>query len=51
MPGSISFGHAAFFGVGAYVDAILQARYGFNAYVAFVLAIVGGALVGSSSAI
>ena len=44
--GQYSFGHAAFFGTGAYVDAVLQARYGLNGYVAFVLAIVGGALVG-----
>ena len=44
--GQLSFGHAAFFGSGAYVDAVLQARYGVNAYVAFALAVVTGALVG-----
>jgi branched-chain amino acid transport system permease protein len=44
--GQFSFGHAAFFGAGAYVDAVLQARYGVNAYVAFVAAVVAGAFVG-----
>ena len=32
--GQFSFGHAAFFGTGAYVTAILQARYGINAWAA-----------------
>src|SRR5262249_40015026 len=31
--GQYSFGHAAFFGTGAYVTAILQVRYGINAWV------------------
>ena len=31
--GQYSFGHAAFFGTGAYVTAILQVRYGVNAWV------------------
>ena len=44
--GQYSFGHAAFFGAGAYVDAVLQARYGANAYLAFALAVGAGALVG-----
>jgi branched-chain amino acid transport system permease protein len=44
--GQYSFGHAAFFGTGAYVAAILQVRLGVNAWVAFGLAIGGGALVG-----
>jgi branched-chain amino acid transport system permease protein len=44
--GQFSFGHAAFFGTGAYVDAILQARFGVNAYAAFGLAVLAGALVG-----
>ncbi len=44
--GQLSFGQAAFFGAGAYVDAVLQARYGVNAYVAFVFAVLAGALVG-----
>ena len=43
--GQYSFGHAAFFGTGAYVTAVLQVRYGINAWVAFGLGIAGGALV------
>jgi branched-chain amino acid transport system permease protein len=45
--GQYSFGHAAFFGTGAYATAILQLRYGVNAWVAFGLAIAAGALVGA----
>jgi branched-chain amino acid transport system permease protein len=46
--GQYSFGHAAFFGTGAYVTAILQVRYGVNAWMAFVLGIAGGALIGAA---
>ncbi len=46
--GQYSFGHAAFFGTGAYVTAILQVRYGFNAWPAFALGIVAGAAVGAA---
>ena len=46
--GQYSFGHAAFFGTGAYVTAILQMRYGLNAWLAFVAGIAGGALVGAA---
>jgi branched-chain amino acid transport system permease protein len=45
--GQYSFGHAAFFGTGAYVTAVLQVRYGVNAWIAFGLGIAGGALVGA----
>ena len=45
--GQYSFGHAAFFGTGAYVDAILQMPYGINAYIAFAVGIAAGALVGA----
>jgi branched-chain amino acid transport system permease protein len=45
--GQFSFGHAAFFGVGAYGNAILQARYGVNAYAAVLLATAMGAAVGA----
>lgn len=45
--GQYSFGHAAFFGTGAYVTAILQMRYGINAWPAFGLGIAAGALVGA----
>jgi len=46
--GQYSFGHAAFFGTGAYVTAILQTRYGVNAWIAFALGIAGGALIGAA---
>jgi branched-chain amino acid transport system permease protein len=46
--GQYSFGHAAFFGTGAYVTAILQMRYGVNAWTGFALGIVAGALVGAA---
>ena len=50
--GQYSFGHAAFFGAGAYVDAMLQARYGVNAYLRFRARGVGrGRWWGWSSAI
>jgi len=45
--GQYSFGHAAFFGTGAYVTAILQVHYGINAWLAFVLAITAGAIIGT----
>jgi len=46
--GQYSFGHAAFFGTGAYVTAILQMRYGVNAWIAFALGIAGGASLGAA---
>jgi branched-chain amino acid transport system permease protein len=46
--GQYSFGHAAFFGTGAYVTAILQTRYGVNAWLGFALGIAGGALMGAA---
>ena len=36
--GQFSFGHALFFGVGAYAQVILQVTYGVNAWVALLLA-------------
>jgi branched-chain amino acid transport system permease protein len=45
--GQYSFGHAAFFGTGAYVTAILQVRYGVNAWLGFVAGIAAGAIVGA----
>ena len=45
--GQYSFGHAAFFGTGAYVTGILQMRYGVNAWAGFGLGIAAGALVGA----
>ncbi len=45
--GQYSFGHAAFFGTGAYVTAVLQVRYGLNAWPAFALGILAGAVLGA----
>jgi branched-chain amino acid transport system permease protein len=45
--GQYSFGHAAFFGTGAYVTAILQLRYGVNAWAGLVIGIAAGAAVGA----
>jgi branched-chain amino acid transport system permease protein len=45
--GQYSFGHAAFFGTGAYVTAILQVHYGVNAWLGFLIGIAAGALVGA----
>jgi branched-chain amino acid transport system permease protein len=44
--GQFSFGHAAFFGTGAYAAAILQARYGVNAWAASAAGIALSALTG-----
>lgn len=44
--GQYSFGHAAFFGTGAYLTAILQVRFGMNAWPAFAAGIGLAALVG-----
>ncbi|MDH5580188.1 MAG: branched-chain amino acid ABC transporter permease, partial [Betaproteobacteria bacterium] len=44
--GQFSFGHALFFGTGAYAQAVLQLQHGVNAWAALVLAIVASAAVG-----
>lgn len=44
--GQFSFGHALFFGTGAYIQAIAQLQGGINAWVALALAILGAALAG-----
>jgi branched-chain amino acid transport system permease protein len=44
--GQFSFGHAAFFGMGAYAMALLQVRFGWNAWLAMPAAIALGALAG-----
>jgi len=43
--GQFSFGHALFFGIGAYGTAVLQVRLGVNAYAAAAIAIALGALI------
>lgn len=45
--GQISLGHAAFYGIGAYVSGILTSRYGFNPWLCMVL----GAAVASTVAV
>jgi branched-chain amino acid transport system permease protein len=45
--GQYSFGHAAFFGTGAYATAILQMRYGINAWLGFGIGIAAGGLIGA----
>ncbi len=44
--GQFSFGHAAFFGTGAYVMALAQVRFGVNPWAALPIAIALSALVG-----
>jgi branched-chain amino acid transport system permease protein len=44
--GQFSFGHALFFGTGAYIQAIAQMQGGINPWVALPMAVVGSALVG-----
>ena len=45
--GQFSFGHALFFGTGAYASAVAQVTHGVNAWVAFAGAIAAAALVGA----
>ncbi len=44
--GQFSFGHALFFGTGAYVQAIAQVTHGINPWLAVALAVVAAAAVG-----
>lgn len=44
--GQFSFGHALFFGTGAYIQAIAQLQGGINPWAALPLAVAGAALVG-----
>jgi branched-chain amino acid transport system permease protein len=44
--GQFSFGHALFFGFGAYLQAIAQMQWGWNPWLALVAAAATGALVG-----
>jgi branched-chain amino acid transport system permease protein len=45
--GQYSFGHAAFFGTAAYATAILQVRYGVNAWFGLFIGIAAGAIAGA----
>ncbi|WP_144110273.1 branched-chain amino acid ABC transporter permease [Paraburkholderia sp. BCC1886] len=44
--GQLSFGHALFFGVGAYVQAIAQLSWGWNPWLALPVAVLGGVVAG-----
>jgi branched-chain amino acid transport system permease protein len=44
--GQFSFGHALFFGTGAYIQAIAQLQFGLNPWVALASAIIGSAAIG-----
>jgi len=45
--GQFSFGHAVFFGTGAYASAVLQSKFGWNAWAALPAAIALGAAAGA----
>jgi branched-chain amino acid transport system permease protein len=45
--GQFSFGHAVFFGTGAYAAAVLQVQFGWNAWLALPAAVALGAAVGA----
>ncbi len=48
--GQVSFGHAAFFGIGAYASSLLVMKAGFNPFLAMIVAaivgVVGGLIIG-----
>ena len=48
--GQTSFGHAVFFGVGAYTSTILHVSYGWNPWLAWPVAMAMGGLVGAGIA-
>ena len=45
--GQFSFGHAVFFGTGAYLQVILQAKLGFNPWAAIPFSVFGGIVIGA----
>ena len=45
--GQLSFGHVAFFGVGAYASTIFQMRFGFNPWWGLPISALAGALAGA----
>src|SRR5262245_34990898 len=47
--GQFSFGHALFFGTGAYCTAVLQVQFGVNAWTGFALAAVMAGAVGAAT--
>ena len=48
--GQTSFGHAVFFGVGAYTSTILQVSHGWNPWIAWIAATAMGGVVGCAIA-
>lgn len=44
--GQFSFGHALFFGTGAYIQAIAQLQFGLNPWASLALAVAGSAAIG-----
>ena len=44
--GQFSFGHAIFFGTGAYIQVILQTKLGFGAWTAIPFSLLGGIAIG-----
>lgn len=49
--GQLSFGHVAFFGVGAYASTIAQIRYGVSPWLGLPIAAFAGALIGGVIAV
>ena len=49
--GQLSFGHVAFFGVGAYASTILQMRFGFSPWLGLPASALAGAVVGGIIAV
>jgi branched-chain amino acid transport system permease protein len=49
--GQMSFGHALFFGTGAYATAVMQVRFGIDAWTSAAIGVGAGALVGAFTGI
>lgn len=49
--GQLSFGHAAFFGIGAYCSTILQLKFGWNPWLGLPASLLAGALAGALIAV
>ena len=48
LAGQLSFGHAAFYGTGAYITAVLQVRWGVNAWLGALAGVAAGAALGTA---
>lgn len=49
--GQLSFGHVAFFGVGAYASTIVQMRFGFSPWLGLPVSALAGAFIGAVIAV